>query len=482
MNGAERRSSKDGAVSEANRKYADADRGILAVGAYAPRNRVPAEAFEAAWGSFDAPGVETKAVPDADEDALTMGVQAARRALAAGDADGRDLDVLAFASTTPPLAEEDPTARLGSYLAVPTDAARRVHTGSTRAGIDALLDALAAGGTGLVVVADCPKGEPDDSREHAAGAGAAALLVGDGAPATVADSADFSDPRPGTRFRQRGSEDLDGLDVGTYDRAAFTEPVEAAVAGLEADVDPEAVALQAPNGKLPYRSNLDGEAIAAVETVSELGDTAAASVPLSLAVAFEGGHDETLAVGWGAGAGATALVVEGSAPVRSQLEGSEQLDYPAYLRRRGDIVGETPDGGAAHVPVPTWRRSVPQRHRHESGVCPECGAVAFPPDGACPGCRSLVAFEPVEPGLTGTVDAATTIGQGGAPPEFAEQQARQGAFGVAVVRFEAGDGEVSLPMQVVGGASVGDAVRAVPRRVYVEEGVPRYGLKALPLD
>ena len=458
-------------------------RGILAVGAYAPANRVPAEAFEEAWGSFDAPGVETKAVPDADEDALTMGVQAARRALRAGDADGRSIEHLAFASTNPPLAEEDLTARLGSYLAVPTDAARRIHTGSTRAGIDALFDAVEADGTALVVVADCPEGEPDDSREHAAGAGAAAFLVGEDAPAVVADRETFTDPRPGTRFRQRGSDDVDGLDIGTYDRAAFTEPVEAAVAGVDADANPEAVALQAPNGKLPYRSNLDNEAIAAVETVSELGDTAAASVPLSLARAFEEGYDETLGVAWGSGGGATAFVVEGAAPAETTLEGTNELDYPAYLRRRGDVVGEKPDGGAAHVPVPTWRRSLPQRHRHESGVCPECGAVSFPPAGACPGCRKLVEFEPVEPSLEGTVDAATTIGQGGAPPEFAEQQARQGAFGVAVVRFEAGEGEVSLPMQVVGeGGEVGDTVRAVPRRVYVEEGVPRYGLKALPQD
>ncbi|MFT4904195.1 MAG: hydroxymethylglutaryl-CoA synthase [Natronomonas sp.] len=454
-------------------------RGILAVGAYAPENRAPAEAFEEAWGRFDAPGVETKAVPDADEDALTMGVEAARRALLAGEVDGDTLDRLAFATTTPPLAEEDLTPRLGSYLGAPADATRRTYTGSTRAGVDALFDAIETGGTALVVVADCPEGEPDDSREHAAGAGAVALLVGDDAPAVIAERATHADTRPGTRFREHGSETLDGLDIGTYDRAAFTDPVETAVDGLDAS-GADTIALQAPNGKLPYRSSLDNEAIAAVETVSELGDTAAASVPLSLAVAFEDDYDRTLAVAWGSGAGATAFHIEGTAPVETALSGSTDLDYPAYLRRRGDIVGEKPDGGAAHVPVPTWRRSLPQRHRHEAGRCPDCGAVAFPPEGACPDCRGLVEFDPVEPSLFGTVDAATTIGQGGAPPEFAEQQARQGAFGVAVVRFPAGEDEVSLPMQVLGEASVDDEVKAVPRRVYVEEGVPRYGLKALP--
>ncbi|MFT4883195.1 MAG: hydroxymethylglutaryl-CoA synthase [Natronomonas sp.] len=457
-------------------------RGILAVGAYAPENRVPAAAFEEAWGSFDAPGVETKAVPDADEDALTMGVQAGRRALSAGDADSEAIDHLAFATTNPPLAEEDQTPRLGSYLGVPDSATRRTHTGSIRAGVDALFDALETDGTALVVVSDCPEGEPDDSREHAAGAGAVAFVVGEEAPATVTDRATESEVRPGTRFRGHGERDVSGLDTGTYSRAAFREPIAAAVDALSVDTEADAVALQAPNGKLPYRASLDNGAIAAVETVSELGDTAAASVPLSLAKAFTEGYDRTLAVAWGSGAGATAFVVEGVAPVETALDGDRELDYPAYLRRRGDIVGEKPDGGAAHVSVPTWQRSVAQRHRHEAGRCPECGAVAFPPDGACPDCRALVEFEPVTPELTGTVDAATTIGQGGAPPEFAEQQARQGAFGAAIVRFSAGDGEVSLPMQATESVDVGDTVRAVPRRVYVEEGVPRYGLKALPQD
>lgn len=456
-------------------------RGIVSVGAYAPENRVSAEAFSDAWGRFDAPGVETKAVPDADEDALTMAVEAGRRALSAIERSATDVDRLSFATTTPPLAEEDLTARIGSYLDVPSAADRRTYTGSTRVGVDALLDAVDAEGDALVIAADCPEGEPDDSREHAAGAGAVAFLVGDDASATIADRASHTDVRPGTRFRGHGDANVGGLDSGTYDRAAFTEPVSAAVDALDSEADEfDAIALQAPNGKLPYRTALDNEAIAAVETVSSLGDTAAASVPLSLATAFENAQDRTLAVGWGSGAGATAFVVEGTAPVEASLDGDSELDYPAYLRRRGDIVGEKPDGGAAHVPVPTWRRAAAQRHRHESGVCSACGAVVFPPEGACPECLELVEFESVTPELTGTIDAATTIGQGGAPPEFAEQQAKQGAFGVAIVRFPAGDDEVSLPIQVVGGTSVGETVRAVPRRIYVEEGVPRYGLKALP--
>jgi uncharacterized OB-fold protein len=135
--------------------------------------------------------------------------------------------------------------------------------------------------------------------------------------------------------------------------------------------------------------------------------------------------------------------------------------------------------GAAYVTMPTWTRSLPQRHRLVAGRCPDCGALAFPPEGACPDCRELVDYEPTRLAETGTVEAATRIGQGGAPPEFAPQQARGGAFGVVVVRFAAadGEGEVSLPGQTVGGVSVEDTVRGVLRRLYTQEGVTRYGTK-----
>ena len=140
---------------------------IAAVGAYAPRFRISAEEFTEAWGQFHAAGVNEKAVPDADEDALTMAYEAATRAL---DAAGTpDVSFLAFASTTPPMAEEDVTARLGGMLDVPDDATRHVFTGSTRAGTRALVAGLAAGpwddGVGVVVAADCPRGA-DDGRNR----------------------------------------------------------------------------------------------------------------------------------------------------------------------------------------------------------------------------------------------------------------------------------------------------------------------------
>ncbi|MFB6141941.1 MAG: zinc ribbon domain-containing protein [Halorientalis sp.] len=465
--------------------------GILGVGAYAPDLRIDAAEFEEAWGRFEAAGIEEKAVPEADEDALTMAWEAGRRALDAAEVAPADLAWLGFATTTPPLAEADLTARLGSFFGVPADATRQEFTGSTRAGTRALFAALAAAeGPALVVASDCPRGSPEDAHEHAAGAGAAAFVLGADAPATVTDRAEYAATYPGVRFRRAGSDEVEGIDVTSYDRQAFRETLAGAVDGLSVDTgDVDAGAVQAPDGALPYRAagalGVGSDAVQACATVHDLGDTGAASVPLSLARALADGADRVLGAAYGSGGGADAFFVTGDAPAELALEGDHSLSYAEYLRRREEITGDPPGGGAAYVSVPTWRRSIPQRHRLEAGRCPECGSLAFPPEGACTDCHALVEFEPVRLPPTGEVEAVTAISYGGEPPEFARQQAASGEYGVAVAAFEAEGDRVSLPLQVVGGEhdpAVGDSVRTVVRRIYEQEGVIRYGRKGTVAD
>lgn len=471
------------------------DTGIAAVGAYAPRFRISAEEFEEAWGRFQGAGISEKAVADADEDAVTMAYEAATRALSAASLAGADVTFLALASTTPPLAEEDLAVRLGEMLGVPGEATHHVFTGSTRAGTRALLAGLDADlddGVGLVVAADCPRGEPDSGFEHAAGAGAAAFVLAEDGPATVTEFAEFATEYPGTRFRRTGEEALDGLDVTAYDRRAFTEPIAEAVSRLDTDPsEADAVALQAPDGKLPYRAakaiGVDAGKVQGCVPVHDLGDLGAASVPVGLARALADGAERALAVSWGSGAAADAMTIDvsGEVPIHLALGGDDEISYAEYLRLRGDTAGDFPSGGAAYVSIPSWRRSLPQRYRLVAGQCSECATLAFPAEGACPACSSLVEYEPVELPGTGTVEAVTVIGQGGAPPEFAEQQSRSGPFAVAIVAFDGPDGEtVSAPTQVVGvepgDVAISDAVEATIRRIYTQEGVTRYGFKVRP--
>ncbi len=465
---------------------------LAAIGAYTPRLRIPAEEFEEAWGSFDAAGVEQKAVPEADEDALTMGIEAAKRALAAASYDGSALSHLAFATTTPPMAEEDLTARLVSVLGAPDGVTTQTMTGSTRAGAQALDAALDAGpwsdGVGLVVVSDCPKGDPDSSIEHAAGAGAAALVLDGDGPGRLLDRASHVEPYPGTRFRTCGDDETAGLGVTQYNREAFMTALGGAADALEESTDDvEAAAVQSPDGKLPYRAagalGVDTGTIAAAETVSSLGDTGVASVFLGAATAFTAEAERLLLAAYGSGAGANAMIVDGPVPVGSALEGGTDLSYAEYLRRRGEITSDEPEGGGAYVSVPSWQRTIDQRHRLVAGRCPACGALNFPPGGACERCHDRPEeYRRVELPGTGTVEAVTAIAQGGAPPEFVEQQSKSGPFVSAVVALDGPDGEetVSVPSQVLAGeadADIGTAVEATVRRIYTQEGVIRYGFK-----
>jgi len=464
---------------------------ITGVGAYAPRLRIGAEEFEDAWGRFEASGIEQKAVPEADEDALTMAVEATRRALDGAGYDGGDLAHLALATTTPPMEEEDLTARLASVLGAPDDVATHTVTGSTRAGGQALDAALDSGPwgeqVGVVVASDCPRGAPDSELEHAAGAGAGAVALASDGPGTVLDRASHVEPYPGTRFRQTGDEEVTGLGITQYDRDAFLSTLGGASDELSTLPDLDAAAVQSPDGKLPYRAadalGVDARTIATAKTVGDLGDTGVASVFLGLARALDGGAQQVVLAAYGSGAGANVFVADaGGVPVEAALDGGEKLTYAEYLRRRGEITSGEPEGGGAYVSVPSWQRTSPQRHRLVAGRCRACEALNVPPSGACLDCGARVEYDRVELPGTGTVEATTTIARGGEPPEFVEQQSRSGPFVSAVIALDGPEGgSVSVPAQVLAGGrdvSVGEEVVTTIRRIYQQEGVIRYGFKA----
>lgn len=503
------------ATTENGGDHTTLSRGILAAGAYAPHERISAETVEAVWGQSSTAGIEEKAVAAPDEDAVTMGYEAARRALAATEeaieTPSDSLDRLAFATTTPPTAEEDPTVQLAEMLGL-SSARVQLYTGSTRAGTQALLGALRESGYALVVAADCPRGEADTALEHAAGAGAAAFVVGPAAPAVLRASGRSTALAQGTRFRRTGDETIESLGITTYEREVFVETILGAVEeiGDEEWDDREkwdTVAIQAPDGRLPYRAGralgIDPSAIRDCLPVQELGDLGAASVPVGLVEALdaetgvtedeaESTTDDTttvLAVSFGSGAGADALVfnVRGVVPVQAGLGGDTQLSYAEYLQRRGELTSGPPDGGGAYVSIPAWQRTLDQRYRLEGGRCPACSALAFPPSGACPECHELVEYESVQLQGTGEVEAVTVISRGGAPPEFAEQQAQSGDFAVAIVALDGpGDESVSTPAQVITAdptaVKVGDHVETTIRRIYTQEGVTRYGFKVQPVE
>lgn len=424
-----------------------------------------------------------------------MAVAAARDALADADADPESLAHLAFATTTPPMEEEAAAPRIAAALDAPESLATTEHTQHTGVAADAVRDAHAADGPALAVVADAPGGDAADVGSRV-GACAVALLFDDDGAVTLDAAASATRDAPGIRYRERGSESVETLDVTGFERSTTRELVAEAAESLDASLEDVAgAALHQPTPDIPSRIAralpLSGDAVSAGTVVHRVGDAGAATPLLGLLAALDGcsAGDSLLLGTFGSGASASALAfsVDESldSGVGAALDGGESVSYAEALRERGTLGETSVAGGGAHVSLPSWQRTIPQRYRLAGGRCPECGALAFPPEGACPDCHERVSFESVSLPREGRVVAATVVGQGGAPPEFVEQQRRDGAFAVAVVELEV-DGETArLPAQLTDcdphAVDADDRVRAVFRRIYGTEGVDRYGLKFTPV-
>lgn len=136
----------------------------------------------------------------------------------------------------------------------------------------------------------------------------------------------------------------------------------------------------------------------------------------------------------------------------------------------------------AYISLPTWWRNLGSRYRLELGRCPECGAHNFPPEGACRECNALPEYETTEAAGTGEIVAKTII-QGGAPPEFSNYLIKQESIGVVIVQLDEG---VRVPGMLTDVdpdiVDHGEKVETVIRRIYTQEGVPRYGFKFRPIQ
>lgn len=141
-----------------------------------------------------------------------------------------------------------------------------------------------------------------------------------------------------------------------------------------------------------------------------------------------------------------------------------------------EAVPDTPMG--AYVPWGTWNEDLPARLRLLAQRCEHCGRTSYPPRGACPDCRSTRMLS-VQLPREARVYTMTRIGRGGAPSEFALEQAQVGAYWLGVVEWPAQG--VKVIARLAGfdedAPRIGQPVHAVVRRLFAQEGKTRYGVK-----
>jgi hydroxymethylglutaryl-CoA synthase len=152
-----------------------ATRGILSYGAYLPYRRLERTDIRPVAGTGGGKG--TRTVAGYDEDATTMGVAAARTALAAAP-NGVALRSLWFSTVVPPYLDKTNATAVHAALRLPADAPAYDMNGAVRSAVGALWAGMATGKPALVVAADMRTGRPGSPDEATGGDAASALIVG----------------------------------------------------------------------------------------------------------------------------------------------------------------------------------------------------------------------------------------------------------------------------------------------------------------
>lgn len=391
------------------------DIGILSFGAYLPRLRLQRKSIAAANAWFNpalkglARGERTMA--NWDEDAITMAVEASRDCLAGFDRSS--VRAASLASTTHPFDDRQNVGVLATALNLGSALRSMDVGGSLRAGTSALLSALDAAATGsvLVTAGERRNAKAASVQEMQYGDGAAALLVGRGAPiarllGAHCETVDFvhqyraRDRVHDYAWEERWIRDEGYLKIvpAAINGALRAAGVEAATIThlclpcVLARVTP-AVAKRVGVAESAVRDNL-----AAV-----CGDTGAAHPLVLLAAALEeaGPGDRILVATLGEGCDALVFeVTEALARLspRRGVKGSlarrrEETQYEKYLAFNNLLVLER--GMRAEVDKAT-PLSVLYRNRHMieglvGGRCRKCGTLQYPRGRYCvnPDCNAL---------------------------------------------------------------------------------------------
>lgn len=183
-----------------------------------------------------------------------------------------------------------------------------------------------------------------------------------------------------------------------------------------------------------------------------------------------------------------ALVDEGAGPEPSAPRDVSPAPRMVSALRAHQESGAVPPSEpmadapmGAYVPAGTWAEDLAARLRLVAQRCAACARVVYPPRATCPDCGGK-AFTPHQLPREARLYSFTHIGRGGAPSEFALEQAQIGAYWVGVVEWPAENVRVTARLADMDalGPAIGDRVVPVVRRLFTQEGKVRYGAKFRP--
>ena len=341
--------------------------GIVSYGVYIPRYRIRVDEIARVWGD-DGDDISSslrvfeKSVPDLDEDAVTIAVEAARNALMRANLDPRRIGAIYAGSESHPYAVKPTGTIVGEAICASSTFTAADFEFACKAGTAAIQACMGLVGSnlidlGLAIGSDVSQGAPGDMLEYTAAAGGAAYIIGsrdlaaeiEGIYSFTTDTPDF--------WRREGMPYPEHSGRFTGEPAYFKHVTSAATGLMEqlgtTPSDYDYAVFHQPNGKFPVRVakklGFTKEQIEPGLVVPMIGNTYSGSCLIGLAatldVAKPGERIFVTSFGSGAGSDAFSIVVldkiediRYKAPnVRDYIGKAQYLDYAIYAKHKGKL-------------------------------------------------------------------------------------------------------------------------------------------------
>ncbi len=462
-----------------------ATRGILAAAGYVPYRRLQRSEISKLFGSGGGKG--TRSVASYDEDTTTMGVEAARLALAGTDA--RPATLL-FATADPAYLEKTNATTIHAALRLDADIAAFDAGGAVRSGIGALQVALRSTEPTLVVASDLRGGLPTSIDESASGDAASAILVGEGD--VIAEfiggaqrSAEFidrwrtpGDPRPRQWEERFGEVQYLPLADEAFRAALKSADIEAAQVDVAIVTGPHARAVKALGGKLGVNKVAD-------DLTGVVGQSGTAHAALLLTHELERAEPGQVIALVHICDGADVLLFRttdalaakrgSSRSIDAQLEHTADIGYGKYLSWRDVVRLEPPRRPEPNrISASISARTRDFKYGFVGAQDRGSGAPHLPPQRVSREGGALDDMEPLPMSdVEGTISTFTIdrIAYSPSPP-----------IAFAVVDFDNG---ARLPVELcdvdTSTLAMGDKVEMTFRRLFTADGIHNYFWKARPL-
>ncbi len=339
------------------------DIGIVGYGCYIPRLRISVEEIARVWGT-DAESykkgliVEEKAVPEMDEDTVTISVEAARNALLRAGISPDKIGAVYIGSESHPYAVKPSGTIVAEALGIGSNVMIADFEFACKAGTAAMqccYGLVKAGEIeyGLAVGADTSQGRPGDALEYTAAAAGGAFVIGKDPLARLEGTCSFTTDT--SDFWRREGADYPSHGARFTGKPAYFKHVVSASRMLMDKLslkpsDFKYAVFHMPNGKFPLTASkmlgFSREQIENGFVVNRIGNPYSGSSPVGLCATLDVANpgDRILMTSYGSGAGSdsfsfvvTDKILERrdkAKKTQDYISNKQNIDYGVYVKLR----------------------------------------------------------------------------------------------------------------------------------------------------